>query len=304
MMSLLLGTVASSAFRAAQVLGTVDPSWWNVSFVSGFEGTEGASVFADEGPAQQTLTNINTPKTMSVAAVMGTTGLHAEHDLNGGEDSVQIDVPGLFDFGTGDFTIEGFAQCTQNHATYPQSIVGNFNQYVTGSWCIYKTNDPNNLIQFSVDGQANLVGTTNVGLNRFHFAISRNGAVIRLFVNGVMEATRIDYGTVPVGGMPRKTRIGGNENSVNERWRGYIDEVRITSGVGRYDSDLGFTVPTEAYPRSAPPEIHVPGQSLLAVQSLTGGASIKVGNQKPYVLYGRSDTRASASAQNFYVILE
>ena len=31
---------------------------------------------------------------------------------------------------------------------------------------------------------------------------------------------------------------------------GWIDELRITKGVARYDSDSGFTVPTAAFPRS------------------------------------------------------
>ena len=38
-------------------------------------------------------------------------------------------------------------------------------------------------------------------------------------------------------------RTGGSSRFLN----GFLDEIRITKGIARYDSDSGFTPPTEAF---------------------------------------------------------
>jgi hypothetical protein len=34
--------------------------------------------------------------------------------------------------------------------------------------------------------------------------------------------------------------------------KGWVDEVRITKGIARYQTDAGFTPPTRAFPRGGP----------------------------------------------------
>ena len=57
-----------------------------------------------------------------------------------------------------------------------------------------------------------------------HLATTYDGASQRLYINGVLVATRAQTGTIAVGNQP--LRVGGN-NSSGEFFRGLIDEVRI-----------------------------------------------------------------------------
>lgn len=92
---------------------------------------------------------------------------------------------------------------------------------------------------------SNIASDTNVWT---HVAVSRNGSTLRLFVNGVQEASSTVSGYLD-GANDRAEIItlGSNTYGANDNcFKGYIDEVRLTKGVGRYTSN--FVVPTRAYP--------------------------------------------------------
>jgi hypothetical protein len=73
---------------------------------------------------------------------------------------------------------------------------------------------------------------------------------MRLFLDGVMLVKDTGYAAINVGNSAADLVLGGNNAGANDRWRGYLDEVRITKGVGRYDSDAAFEAPTTPYPKS------------------------------------------------------
>jgi hypothetical protein len=76
-----------------------------------------------------------------------------------------------------------------------------------------------------------------------HVAITRNGTAMVLYVNGVYKATATssyNYSGVT------SVYIGGNPTTAGQYLNGYMDDVRITTGVARYTTTATFTPPTAA----------------------------------------------------------
>lgn len=166
------------------------------------------------------------------------------------------------DFGTGDFTIEGWVRSLSNHSVYFHSAMGNFKSSDAGSWSAFVMDAPNTRINWLVAGQPSLQGTSNIGSGWHHIVISRNTDTLRVFVDGVMEIKQTGYAAVNVGGSGNVI-LGGNNSGNNDQWRGLLDEIRITKGVGRYNADTAITVPTNKYPRDGT-DPHWASVSLLA----------------------------------------
>lgn len=169
-----------------------------------------------------------------------------------------------FAFGVGDFTLEAWAYPTA-HSTASRLI--HFGQ----SW---NTSDSVSLITSHVaisDRPAFWVAKFNVNapivtgpsvlpLNAWvHVAVTRKAGVFRLFVGGVLVDTNSSYVGVSVDASASNTSTIGNVPNLStgtEGFTGYIDEVRITKGVCRYDAT--FTPPTEPFePLAESSELHV-----------------------------------------------
>lgn len=80
-----------------------------------------------------------------------------------------------------------------------------------------------------------------------HYAMVRQSDnIIRFYWNGVQAAaTRSSSDTIDFGAYP--WMIGGYNNLAGDnKWVGYIDDMRLTIGVARYTAN--FTPPTTAFP--------------------------------------------------------
>jgi len=76
-----------------------------------------------------------------------------------------------------------------------------------------------------------------------HVAFSRSSGVIKCFVDGLQYGSSVTNSTTfPLG--PTSLIIGAYTGGLE--WSGYIDELRITAGVGRYES--AFTPSDEPFP--------------------------------------------------------
>lgn len=96
------------------------------------------------------------------------------------------------------------------------------------------------------------VGTTIQGTSTlsigtwYHVAFTREGTSIKLFLNGILEAS----GTSSASITPGKAYIGGFYLSATpEYFNGYIQDFRITKGISRYSGN--FSIPTEAFPTNS-----------------------------------------------------
>jgi YD repeat-containing protein len=75
-----------------------------------------------------------------------------------------------------------------------------------------------------------------------HVALADDGTTARLFINGVLQASRATW---PKADSPSLLRIGGSYIAGDREFDGYMDDVRVTKGLARYTAN--FTPPVQAF---------------------------------------------------------
>jgi len=158
--------------------------------------------------------------------------------LDGTGDYLSIATNTDFGFGTGDFTIEGWFYKT---TTTTQWFIDTRTTTTQTSVAI-QSNGAGSLRLF-VNGALVLTNSINYNNNAWnHLAISRASGVTRFFINGVVSTTTYtdatNYGTT-------KPLVVGAQFNGTTAFNGYIDEIRVTKGVGRYTTT--FTAPAAAF---------------------------------------------------------
>jgi len=156
-------------------------------------------------------------------------GSSVEYD---GNDTLNI-TEQVFDFSTGDFTIECWLKRSNDVA---QGNIFNFREppfaaqarpffYISGSY----------RLAYFVNGANRILSPVNslVGGNWYHIAVSRQGTSTRMFLDGVLQGTWTDTTEY----LPAQLNMGAGLN-------GYMDEIRL-SDTARYTAN--FTVPTAAF---------------------------------------------------------
>lgn len=217
-----------------------DVNYNSVSLLLHFDGANGSTTFTDNSPSPKTVTRNGNAQISTAESKFG--GASAYFD--GNADWVETPNSSAFVFGTGDFTVEAFIKIpTQGHDA---AIIDFFELGVSG-WQLY-VNSSGFLTFYQHSPNINLVasGATVTDNNWHHVAASRNSGTLRLFVDGTKRydaSNTKNHANINVN-----LGIGAQIGSRNSAYdlEGYIDEVRITKGVGRYTAD--FTAPVFAFP--------------------------------------------------------
>ena len=161
--------------------------------------------------------------------------------FDGTGDYLTIPYNQFINFGTGDFTIEGWF--------YLNSFANQY--YVLGGTWTTGTSDEW-LIQIENNGSLRFLTTANTsffatGLIKtgtwYHFAASRNAGVIKAYINGTAFATIANTNSI---GSTSKVLNIGQQPGGTWPWNGYVDDWRISKGIGRYP--YNFTPPTAELP--------------------------------------------------------
>jgi len=141
-----------------------------------------------------------------------------------------------FDLGTGDFTVDFWVRRTASNTQvlYDQRTLAGDTLpviYISGG-----------VLRYYTAGSDRIVGATTMATNTwYHVALSRKTGVTRLFLNGNLQGSPYTDTNV----YPQSTiRIGANYNGTSGL-TGYIDEFRLSKGIGRYDTT--FTPASFAY---------------------------------------------------------
>lgn len=150
-----------------------------------------------------------------------------------------------FAFGTGDFTVEAWVYMT----AYTGSVAGgSIFGTVIGSKSGYSLNTGQDSTSLRLISNASgtwadtLTTGSGLSLNTWtHIAMSRNGANLRIFKDGVVIGSTSSASTLNFTGTTGW--IGRFSDGTNDRYfTGYIEDVRVTKGLARYTAD--FTPPT------------------------------------------------------------
>lgn len=210
-----------------------DPYFSSVSLLLHMNGTNGGTTFTDQKGGTVTRTGAITTSTTQIK--YGTAS--ATFD---GSSRLMIGNTGQVNFGSGDFTMEGWIYPTSYRSGV--SVFGDRNG--PGGTSINTILGSNGSIQFNMwgDNTDSLVTTVTtpasvVSLNAWtHVAIVRRSRAVVIYINGVKQAGINFIGTIFNG--TNSIYIGGHNYAAafdaTTAFQGFIDDVRITKGVGRY----------------------------------------------------------------------
>lgn len=226
------------------IIAGSDPYWENVALLLHMNGSNGSTIFTDSSTNALTVSRFGDAQISTAESKFG--GGSGYFDGNGD----YLTIPGSAIFGiSGDqqFCIELWFY---RAATAFQNLIG-YNNVSTTYWDLGIGNDgtSSNKIVFRYGGNnAKLVGASTVTSNSWnHLAVTRDLSTIRIFLNGVQDASVSDS----VQSVPHTGSLGICRNlfgsGFDYYFTGYIDDLRITRGVARYQGS-SFAVPTAPFP--------------------------------------------------------
>ena len=303
-----------NAFRIGANLdsGSVDQEF--SGFISNARVVKGTAVYSGNRftPPAAPLTNVTNTKLLccqsitspTVAAVApGSITAHGDVSLStaypfgagsvlfDGNDYLSLAASNDFDFGSGDFTIEGFFYKTTT--TTLQTLLCSSRYYTSGNngnW-ILRITDANNIAFASYDGQSNEEYTNfsaSTSVNTwYHFALVREGTgtnQTKFYLNGSLAGSMTVSKSLSDAGT-NGLRIGEESPNGpgNNFMNGYLSNIRIIKGTALYTSN--FTVPTS-------PLTAVTNTKLLCCQSEGPVTSAVV---SPGTITANGDPEASTS---------
>ena len=144
-------------------------------------------------------------------------------------------------FGSQDFTIEMWIYSTSignQQMIFSNRIAASGNTHF--DWQIFTSK-----LYWGTTSTNVCVGVTNLSSNTwYHIAVSRIGTTTRQFINGVLDVSSTTSYTLSGNAV---TNIGTNGTYAPTLYPfvGYIQDVRVSKGVGRYSGN--FTPPTAAF---------------------------------------------------------
>jgi hypothetical protein len=142
-------------------------------------------------------------------------------------------------FGTGNFTIEGWFYLNSLSNTY-YVLGGTWSVENSNEWLIQVQNNGN--IRFLTSAGTSFYSAGITTGTWYHFAAVRNGTTITLYINGTSVGSYTNSNSI---GSTAVTTYWGIQNASVWPWNGYIDDLRITKGYARYTAN--FTPPTAAF---------------------------------------------------------
>lgn len=226
----------ATRMRMSSAASGGDPYFAYVVSLLHCDGTNDATTFPDV--IGKTWSNSGTVKVKTAVKVWGTGSAF----FAGGLYYLSTASSSDFDMGTGNFTIEFYANLNP--------IVGS-----GGATIIFSDVGRNHLVWFTTTPVLTVTGsggnksssTLTMSTDTWYlFAVSRVGDTLYFFQDGVGIGTAsctgesFNFNTGSAG-----TAIGSN-SATAYAITGYLDEIRVTKGVGRYNAN--YSVPTEAYP--------------------------------------------------------
>lgn len=242
----------AAAGYAAPTPPSTDPQFNYVTMLLHGDGTNGAqnNTFVDSSTNNFTITRNGTP-------TQGTFSPYGDlwsNYFSGSTQYMTVATNAAFTYGTGDFTIEGWALLGRLGTL--QFLVDQRNSLTATAVIPSLYVSVANVLTYYVNGAARITGTTALAEGVwFHFAVCRSGTSTKLFLNGVQEgSTYSDTNNYAAS----RVVLASQGSSATSFLQGYLSNVRLVKGTALYTSN--FTPSTT-------PLTAISGTSLLACQS-------------------------------------
>lgn len=138
---------------------------------------------------------------------------------------------------TGDFTVECWVNLKNVTGVF-QSFLG---QYTSGLPWVLQMNGNKLRLVGHFGGTYTEINSSTLSINTwYHIALVRSGTSVKIYVNGVNNGSATITSTF--GDATKITTIGAGNAAGNDRFNGFISNVRIVKGTAVYTSN--FTPPT------------------------------------------------------------
>lgn len=219
----LLGQTASSD-------GSPIPGDDNIDDVSLLLHLDG---LVDSSPRPK-VPSLNSGSVISAAAArFGSGGLQV---AGGG-----LTVPSHVDFALpGDFTLE----LSFYVVSWSPSLASLFNIGAFNSGALFRVQP--STIELWINGANTNVAASIAAGQWHHIEWSRVSGSVYVFLNGALLGTVTNAGAIAAGNV----LVGVSAHNGGEYINGYIDDIRLTKGLGRHTAS--FTPPAQAYPNGLP----------------------------------------------------
>jgi hypothetical protein len=206
-------------------VGVGDPYFQNVILLMPFDtSTTGQQQYG----AAQTFTVTGAPVIDNSPALYGAGSIF----FDGTGDNLYNGDAAYWDFGTGDFTIE-FAIYTGEKDNNRGILDMRDGSSGNGFLC-ENTDTGSGTLQFRINNN-NYYSTTSISNNVWYqIAISRVSGQLYSYINGTRVDVTASTTNLSSNRLTLGTYIDQRGTGTNYHWKGWMDELRITKGVGRY----------------------------------------------------------------------
>lgn len=242
-MSLLRGLMAEPSGPPP----ATDPYFASVASLLHFNGADASTTFTDvKGKIWTASSNaqIDTAQFKYGTASGLFSGVSA--------DKIQTPHHADFDFGSGDFTVEGWLRFNSIAANNYQGIVGHDDIVGTRGWLLITGDNteatPDGLMFAAFVGGTIYAARDTAAVATgawFHVAACRDGGTLRLYRDGVQVGSTAIAGAI---NNPSTPCMAGALSVAGGDFNGWMDDLRITKGVCRYPSGTTFTPSATAFP--------------------------------------------------------
>lgn len=168
--------------------------------------------------------------------------------FDGNQDYLTIPHDSGFDFGTGDFTVEGWwyptgGPAVNSGASNRSTIIGTYNNGAGGFGIQYRY-DTSEFSVFFGDSAKITPSYTVVLKNWYHFAVVRNSGTLTFYINGASIGSTSDSTNFTYTSQLWIGRINSTAGSgtITQEVQGFLSDIRIVKGTAVYTS--AFTPPT------------------------------------------------------------
>ena len=231
-------------YRFAPADGT-DPYFANVSLLLNPASANNSTSFFDLSSNAHTLTRVGLPVHKTDIPQFTSSSIGTDNNLM----SVNAPDNSVFDFGAGHYTMEAWVRHITNY-TNGGIFAKRANTAVYGPFVLYVFSGLKLGFVSSANGYnwgVHLTSSTNMGLTTWrHVAVDYDGTTVRLYLDGVVEASVVISQTVITN--TTAVSVCGQSADGADSIAGRYGPCRITKGVARYAG--AFSPPTAAFPTS------------------------------------------------------
>ncbi len=220
-----------------------DPDFASVVLLLGFEGADASTTFTDESPSPKTMTAVGNAQIDTAQFKYGS----ASGLFDGTGDSVSTPDAAAFTLGTSDFTMECWVRFGALGAT-SRTFFSQWGAVASPASRTFLWYASGTAQSFSYNQTQTFNSAWTPSINIwYHLAICRDGANLRMFVDGTQVGSTHNIAATSIVDSTSVAHVGSNGGTASFV-NGHLDEMRITIGVARYTAN--FTPPSAAFPRS------------------------------------------------------